>query len=456
MTNGVDTRGIALEILLEITQKQEYSHIAIRNALDKVQYLPKQERAFINRIVEGTIEYMLRIDYILNQYSNVKVTKMKPVIRNILRSSVYQLLFMDSVPDSAACNEAVKLAQKKGFYSLKGFVNGVLRTISREKESIRYPERETNLSEYLSIYYSMPLWMIERWLGEYGVEVTEKMLKDSLADRPTTIRCQLYRMDPELTVDSLRRQGAHLEPAPYLPYAWYLSEYSHLAGLKSFVMGRFVVQDVSSMLVAEAAAPKKGDYVIDLCSAPGGKSLHVADKMEGYGHVDARDLTEYKVDLIRENIHRTGAINIEANQKDATVLDKDSIEKADIVLADVPCSGLGVIGKKTDIKYRIDPEKIKELVVLQRQILHNAAAYVKPGGTLIYSTCTITREENIENVRWFLENYPYELESLDPYLCEELHSETTKEGYLQLLPGVHKTDGFFLARLVKKNVEVTP
>lgn len=454
MTNGIDVRAAALDILLEITQEKEYSHIAIRGALDKMQYLPKQERAFMNRLVEGTLEYMLRIDYILDQFSSVKVKKMKPVIRNILRCGVYQLLFMDSVPDSAACNEAVKLAQKKGFYSLKGFVNGVLRTISREKEHIRYPSREHQLSEYFSVYYSMPLWLVERWVGEYGPAVTEQMLQDFLKDKPITIRCQLYRMDPELTVDSLRRQGATVEPAPYLPYAWYLSDYSHLAGLKSFVMGRFVVQDVSSMLVTEAAAPKKGDYVIDLCAAPGGKSLHAADKMEGYGHVDARDLTEYKVELIRENIQRTGAINIEACRKDATVRDKDCEGKADIVLADVPCSGLGVIGRKTDIKYRMNPDKIQELTVLQRQILHNAAAYVKPGGTLIYSTCTITREENTDNVRWFLENYPYEPDSLDPYLCEELHSETTCQGYLQLLPGVHKTDGFFLARFKRKEQAV--
>lgn len=450
MTIESDVRGTALEILLEIIQENEYSHIAIRNALNKMQYLPKQDRAFINRLVEGTLEYMIRIDYVLDQYSSVKVKKMKPVIRNILRCGVYQILFMDSVPDSAACNEAVKLAQKKGFYSLKGFVNGVLRTVAREKDHIVYPVREKNLSEYLSVWYSMPLWLVERWLGEYGPEITETMLKEFLADRPTTIRCQLYRMDPELTVSSLIKQGAKVEKAPYLPYAWYLSDYSHLAGLKSFVMGRFVVQDISSMLVTEAAAPKKGDYVIDLCAAPGGKSLHVADKMEGYGHVDARDLTDYKVELIQENIKRTGAINIAASKKDATVRDKESLEKADIVLADVPCSGLGVIGKKTDIKYRVDQDKIQELVVLQRQILHNAASYVKPGGTLIYSTCTITREENIENVEWFLENYPYRLESLDPYLCEELHSETTEKGYLQLLPGVHKTDGFFLARFRKK------
>lgn len=450
MTNGKDNRAIALEILMEITQEQEYSHLVIRNALDKIQYLPKQERAFINRLVEGTLEYMIRIDYILNQFSNVKVNKMKPVIRNILRSGVYQLLFMDSVPDSAACNEAVKLAQKKGFYSLKGFVNGVLRNISRDKEKISYPDKDVNVEEYLSVWYSMPQWIVKRWLCAYGAQITEQMLQEFLKDRPTTIRCQLYQVDQELTIQSLKKQNVTVEKAPYLPYAYYISDYSHLAGLKSFVMGRFVVQDISSMLVSEVAHPQKGDYIIDVCAAPGGKSLHAADKMQGYGHVDARDLTDYKVELIRENIKRVQAINVEASRKDATILDKDSIGKADIVLADVPCSGLGVMGKKTDIKYRVTEDRIQELAVLQKQILHNASSYVKPGGILIYSTCTITAEENLDNVRWFAENYPFELESIDPYICEELKCETTKEGYLQLLPGIHKTDGFFIARLKRK------
>lgn len=448
--DGTQTRLTVLDILMEITKEQEYSHIALRSALDKVQYLPKQERAFINRLVEGTLEYMLRIDYILDQYSSVKVEKMKPIIRNILRSGVYQLLFMDSVPDSAACNEAVKIAQKKGFYSLKGFVNGVLRSVARERDHITYPSRETQLSQFLSVYYSMPLWLVQRWLREYGKETTERMLQYFLEEKPTTIRCQLYRVDQELIINSLERQGVKVEKAPYLPYAWYISGYSHLAGIKSFVMGRFVVQDVSSMLVAEIANPQKGDYVIDLCAAPGGKSLHVADKMEGYGSVEARDLTDYKVGLINENIQRTNTVNMTAMRKDATVLDRDAVGKADIVLADVPCSGLGVIGKKTDIKYRVDEDKLKELTLLQKQILHNAAAYVKPGGTLVFSTCTITREENLDNVLWFLENYPFELDNLNPYLCEELRRESTEKGYLQLLPGVDRCDGFFIARFRKK------
>ena len=218
----------------------------------------------------------------------------------------------------------------------------------------------------------------------------------------------------------------------------------------AFRKGNIQVQDVSSMLAGEIAAPKEGDYVIDLCAAPGGKSLYLADKLHGTGRVDARDLSRTKTDMIRENALRQNFLNVVVTEKDATQLDSESLEKADIVLADVPCSGLGVIGKKKDIKYKLNPGKILDLVNLQRKILEQASTYVKPGGTLIYSTCTIGKEENLDNIEWFTENYPYELESLDPYLCRELWSETTRKGYLQLLPGIHKCDGFFMARLKRK------
>ena len=241
-----------------------------------------------------------------------------------------------------------------------------------------------------------------------------------------------------------------MEPAPYLPYARRISNFNHILALDAFIQGRIQVQDVSSMLVAEIADPKKGDYVIDLCAAPGGKSLHIGDKMEGFGTVDARDISPYKVGLIEENIRRTGSINVQARVQDATVFDVDSECLADIVLADVPCSGYGVIGKKPEIKYRSTLQKQEELVILQRNILDKAAEYVKPRGTLIFSTCTVAKEENEENMMWFMNNHPFKLESIDPYLPDELKSESTALGYLQLLPGVHGTDGFFIAKFRRK------
>ena len=449
MISGMNTRELILGILLAGNEEGEPSHRVIREVLTKHQFLPKQERAFITRVCEGTLEYQITIDYILNHFSKVKTDKMKPVIREILRSSVYQLKYMDSVPDSAVCNEAVKLAQKKGFYNLKPFVNGVLRTIAREMEEVPYPER-SDLENHLSVKYSMPPFLVQKWLREYGEEITEKMLADFLTERPTTVRCRQYLTNQEETLESIREQGIQVSPAPYLDYAFYLSGYNHILTIQAFLEGKIQVQDVSSMLVAEVAAPKKGDQILDLCAAPGGKSLHVADKMAGFGMVEARDLTEYKVGLIQENIVRAGTINVQTRCMDATVLDIDSEDSADIVLADVPCSGYGVIGKKPDIKYKVTPSKQEEIVILQRKILDRAARYVKRGGTLVYSTCTIAKEENQENVSWFLENYPFEAVELDSCLPQELCCETTKLGYLQLLPGVHKTDGFFIAKFKRK------
>ena len=449
MNHQVNTRELILGILLEVNKEGQYSHLVIRSTLEKYQYLEKQERAFISRVCEGTLEYKIRLDYILNQFSTVPAKKMKPVIRELLRSSVYQILYMDSVPDSAVCNEAVKLARKKGFYNLTGFVNGVLRKIAREYGSIRFPGKDQP-EEYLSVIYSTPRWLVQRFLEQYGFEKTEKMLESFLKEKPTTIRIREYLVDKKAVLESLERQQVTVEKAPYIENAYYLKNYDYLPALEAFRMGTVQVQDVSSMLVGDIADPNEGDYVIDLCAAPGGKTLCIADKLKGTGRVDARDISRSKTDLIRENAIRQSFLNVVVTEKDASQLDSDSLEKADILIADVPCSGLGVMGRKTDIKYKMNPAKIQELAGLQRLILEQASTYVKPGGTLIYSTCTITNEENLDNVKWFTEHFPYELESLDPYLCKELQSETTSKGYLQLLPGVHQCDGFFIARMKRK------
>ena len=443
------TRELVMQMLLSVSQEEQYSHLVLRETLEKYQFLPKQDRAFITRVFEGTIENRIQIDYWVDQISSVKVNKMKPAIREIIRSAVYQIVYMDGVPDSAACNEAVKLAQKKGFYSLKGFVNAVLRNLIRTKNNLPMPP-VTMAKTFLSVKYSIPEWLVEKWINVYGEEITERILKDFLRERPTTVRVKTFCSDVELTLNMLTGDGVTVEKAPYVDTAYNISGFDYIPGLKAFREGRIQVQDVSSMLVAVCAAPKRGDAVLDICAAPGGKSLHIADLLQGTGNVQARDLTEYKIGLIQKNIDRCGVVNVEAVRQDATIFDRKSAEQFDIVLADVPCSGLGVIGKKTDIKYRMDPEKIRDLVQLQRQILHNAAAYVKPGGVLLYSTCTICEEENQENVKWLTQHYPFHAESLDPYLPPQLRSDLTQWGMLQLLPGIHKTDGFFLARLKKE------
>ncbi len=447
-----NTREIILNILMEISENGVYSHTAIRGALDKYQYFSKRDRAFITKVCEGTVERMIEVDYIIDCFSSVPTSKMKPVIQDILRSAVYQIRFMGGIPDSAAVNEAVKLTQKKGFYNLKGFVNGVLRAIVRHLDEIPYPDPKKEPVRALSIRYSMPEWLVQEWTEEYGPIVTGWMLERNLEERPTTVRLATAHATRQEILDSLKEQGVTCTRAPYLPYAYNISDYNYLPALTAFQKGWIFPQDVSSMLVGEAAAPKPGDYIIDICAAPGGKTLHVADKMKDFGMVDSRDVSPEKVAMIQENVKRADLINIRPSVMDALVHDSPSEGKADIVIADVPCSGLGVISRKSDIKYRVTKDRIENLVELQREILRNAVSYVKPGGTLIYSTCTVGHRENIDNVRWITEHFPFETESLNDYLPRELWRLTTEEGYLQLIPGVHDSDGFFVARLKRKDI----
>ncbi|MBO5097377.1 MAG: 16S rRNA (cytosine(967)-C(5))-methyltransferase RsmB [Agathobacter sp.] len=436
MTNGVSVRELVLDILIEVNEKDQYSHLVIRDVLNKYQYLEKQERAFLTRLAEGTIEHMLEMDFIINSFSKVKVKKMKPLIRNLLRMSVYQLKYMDSIPDAAVCNEAVKLAKKRGFGQLRGFVNGVLRNIARDLVNLNYPDPKREPVSYLEVTYSIPAWMASKWMESYGFEKAEAICASFLVQKPITIRTNLLRITPQELAERLGKEGVMVHPVQHLDYAFEIEGFDYLNGLDSFNEGLFYVQDISSMMVAEAAAPEKENYIVDVCAAPGGKSSHLAEKMSGTGMVEARDLTEYKVSLIEENIERHGLTNMKAVQMDATILDEASVEKADVLICDLPCSGLGVLGKKTDIRYKMTAEKQENLVQLQREILDTVWSYVKKGGTLVYSTCTIHKNENEGNVAWFLDKHPeFELVSQE-----------------QMLPGETYHDGFFIAKLKRKSL----
>ena len=426
MSDSINTRELCLQMLIEINEKHQYSHLVLRDVLSKYQYLSKQERAFITRLTEGTVEHMIELDYIIDAFSRTKVRKMKPLIRNLMRMGVYQIKYMDSIPDSAVCNESVKLAKRHKFGQLSGFVNGVLRNIARNIADLEMPED-------LSIKYSMPQWIVDKWTKDYGESKTEEILKGFMEERPISIRTNLTRITPQQLKEKLIEEGVIVGELP-LEYAFTISGFDYLEALDSFSQGLFYVQDVSSMMVAEWAKVSEGDYVIDVCAAPGGKSTHVAELLNGTGMVEARDLTEYKVSLIEDNILRHELTNMKAVCMDATVFDEGSVDKADVLICDLPCSGLGVLAKKTDIRYKMSKEQQEELVQLQRDILSAVHSYVKPGGTLVYSTCTININENEGNVSWILEQYP-EFE-----LVEQK----------QLFPGEISNDGFFLAKLKKR------
>lgn len=435
-------REITLDILLEVLERGKYSHVILSQALSKYQYLEKQDRSFIKRVVDGTVEYRIQIDYILNSYSKVKVNKMKPVIRTILRMAAYQICHMDRVPDSAACNEAVKLAEKRGFSGLKGFVNGVLRSISREKDSFEFPDD--------SVRYSMPEWLIEMWGEVYDSRTLHRMLESFLKERPLTARCCLNRAGKKEILASLQSQNVTARDSQYASDVICLEGVDYLEGLEAFQKGLIQIQDLSSSLAGDAAGIKEGDYVIDVCGAPGGKGIHAAELLKGKGLVEIRDISGAKVELTEDNILRSGLTNVRTAVADALIFDQASFETADVVIADLPCSGLGIIGRKPDIKYNMSPEKLHELACLQRKILSVVNRYVKPGGTLVYSTCTVSREENEENMRWFLEHFPFEPVNIRGRLGESLAEPTLESGYIQFLPGIHPCDGFFIAVMKKE------
>lgn len=427
-----NTREIVLDTLLALEKGEEFSHRLIKSVLDKYNYMDERDKAFIKRLTEGTIERRTELDYYLDACSSVSVRKMKPLIRCLMRMSVYQLLYMDNVPDSAVCNEACKLAQKRKFGSLKGFVNGVLRSIARQKEALPLPDAVKEPVKYLSVKYSMPVWLVELWVEAYERERTKEMLEGLLAIHPVSLRFRtdLSEEERNMLVGQMEQNGAVLTQSKLLPYLYTVKNTESISDLPGFNEGKFVVQDASSAMAVEAAGIEAGDYVVDICAAPGGKTMLAAEKVGNEGKVLSRDVSETKVALIEENIARMGLENITVEVHDATVKDEKLIGQVDVVLADVPCSGLGVMGKKRDIKYHITPEKIASIGELQKQIIESSWSYVKQGGVLLYSTCTVNPSENEQMTAWIVENFPFELEQEK-----------------QFMPGEDETDGFYYAKL---------
>lgn len=443
--NGNGTRETALAALVRILEKGEMSHIVLKEELDKCQNMERRDRAFITRLCEGCIEHLYELDYIIDAFSKTKVKKMKPVIRCIMRMAVYQMKYMESVPDSAACNEAVRLATKKGFSGLKGFVNGVLRNIARGMDTIIWPDPEKEPMEWMRVHYSVPEWIIEALLSSYGREKTEAILAGGLEERPLTVRMNRSRQEEAKTLETLHEAGVEATPVEGIPGGYVLRGYENPASLPAFAEGYMQIQDISSMLAGLAAAPKENQFVLDVCAAPGGKSIHAADLLNGTGRVEAHDLTEQKVKLILDNADRCQMKNLTAKVFDALQYDEALEEKADVVIADLPCSGMGIIGRKSDIKYKLTKDMQKDLAMLQRQILDVVWKYVKPGGRLVFSTCTIFPSENKENANWFAENHPFEKEALADRIPERFLASCEDPSMMQLLPGNGETDGFFIA-----------
>lgn len=439
------SRELAVQVLLEVEQGKK-SHLAVADALEKHPALPDADRRLFRRLVRTTLEERILLDHRIGLKSTVPVPRMKPYIRNLLRMSACQLFFMDRIPPSAVVNEAVRLAGKAGFRPLTGFVNGVLRAIAREEHWPEMTEEEET---------GIPAWILEKWKKEQGEEACRRMAAALKGPEKLSFCLQEGRGSEEELLEILRKEGMEAEPAPFPEGAYILKNVKDLSASRAYREGRIRIQDLSSLLAGRLARPLPESLVLDVCAAPGGKSLSAAEALHGSGQVIACDISKTKTGLIDENIRRSGFRNIETKVQDARAFVPEWEEAFDLVLADLPCSGLGVMGRKPEIRFVVTPEEIRTLQKLQREILRNACRYVKPGGVLVYSTCTVTREENQENQAWIRETQGLEPVPLKDRLPEVLRDEPgTGEGWLQLLPGVHPCDGFFMAVFRKKRAGI--
>lgn len=448
-------RETAVKILYDIDKKGAYSNISLSKHLES-RSLKDIDRAFITEMVYGILKWKLTIDFIISNFSKIKIKKISPWILNILRIGVYQLIFIDKVPVSAACNESVKLAKRYGHAASSKYVNGVLRNISRNKETIKYPDKKEDLSKFLSIKYSHPIWMVNDWLNRYGEEFTEELLKNNNEVPPFTIRTNTLKISKADLKKILEEEGFEVDDGQYAKDALIIKNPKSLQRIDAFKKGYFQVQDESSMFVASILDPEPGDFVLDVCSAPGGKATHLAQLMNNKGAIVARDIYTHKIGLIDESVKRLGIDIIKTEVFDAITFDKKHEGQVDKVLVDAPCTGLGIIRRKPDIKWRRKKEDKDKIIKLQKKILSTSSKYVKEDGIIVYSTCTIEPEENEHIIEKFLENNKdFCLEDIWQHLPKQLESlpkgYNQKKGYIQLYTNKHGVDGFFIAKMRRRS-----
>lgn len=444
----MNAREIAYNILYEIYENGAFSNIVINKYL--CENLNVKDEGFIREIVYGVLENELYIDYIISKASKIKLNKIHEKIIIILRIGVYQLIFMDRVPDSAAVNESVKIAKIHGHKGTIGYVNGVLRNISRNKENMIKIDVKDKV-DYISIKYSHPKWMVERWVKEYGEKFTEELCIKNNEHPDLNIRVNTLKIDKENLKNQLENKGLIIKDTLYSKDSLIIENPEKITELNEFKEGLFIIQDESSALVSQILDPKPGSTVIDLCSAPGGKATHLAQMMDNKGTIIALDIFQHKIDLINDNAKRLGIDIIQAKIGDALNIDETLINFADYILVDAPCSGLGIIRRKPDIKRNRRLKDINELSKIQYKILENAKEYLKVGGILVYSTCTIEKEENNNLINKFLnENHNFKLVSINNCMPNNVSINTLEEGYIQLFPNTHNTDGFYIAKMIKE------
>lgn len=439
-------RHTAAKILCAVYEKDAYANIALASEIRKNNY-SDIDRRFLTEIVYGSVKMGLTLDWILNKYITRPLKKIPPMVRAILRMSIYQIFYMDKVPISAICNEAVKLTKKYAHQGTANFVNAVLRSMDREKAKAKFPTEEENKLEFLSLSTGHPLWIIKRWEALFGYDETKKIAGFNNNEPVLSVRTNTLKITREEIFKELQAQNIDAKLSEIVPEGILITKHNSLDNLEIIQSGKAQVQDESSMLVAHILSPQEGDFVIDLCAAPGGKTTHIAAIMNNNGKILAADIYPHKIIRINDNAKRLGIDIIETKELDGRKIGNLYENKADKVLVDAPCSGLGVLHRRPDARLKKTEEDIKHLPKLQNELLESGAKAVKNGGVLVYSTCTVESRENEEVVKIFLEKHSeFSLDNTGDYLP----LKKREEKMIQLLPTRDNTDGFFIARMIKK------
>ena len=435
-------RKVALDILIKIEKDKGYSNLVLDNFLDKYQF-NKQDSAFVTALVYGVLEHLLTIDYFIEKYSKRDTKKIQQVVLNIMRIGVVQLLFMDKIPESAAVNEAVKQVQKSGFVYIKGFVNAVLREIARNKNNLEYPSKQKDYNFYLQVVYSCPSLLINKWMDEYGEQTTVGILESLKTRPPYVIKVNTLKTNTQNLLEIIENAGLIAKKSETLKDSIEFEKLPALESFKAFQDGMFYIQDYASMYCCLAVDAKPGQHVLDMCAAPGGKSFTIAGAMNNSGSITACELFESRNRLIKDGADRLGITIINAIQNDSSI-HNPSLGLYDKVLCDVPCSGLGVLRRKPEVRYK-NVSELEELPTIQYKILCEGANHCKISGNLIYSTCTLNKAENEDIVKKFLQEHTAFIASVLPPIFK-----SQDNWYITMFPHINNTDGFFIAVFERK------
>lgn len=440
-----------MDVLTQVEQEGAYSNLLLNSALQKSS-LAKSDAGLATELIYGTISRLNTLDYFLDKFVNKGVQKLQPWVRALLRISLYQVIYLDRIPDHAVVSEAVNLAKRRGHQGISGMVNGVLRNILRQKESLAIPENMPP-AQRISLQHSHPLWLVERWISQYGIETAEAICAANNEPPAVSVRVNTTMISRDDMLELMSSQGFEAAPSPLSPYGIVVRGAGNMALTDWYRDGMISIQDESSMLVAEAVNPEPGMRVLDCCAAPGGKSAHMGELMKDVGSIVANDIHAHKGKLISDQAGRLGLDSISIVTGDALdLVDRFEPASFDRILLDAPCSGLGVIRRKPDLKWGKSQEDIHEIAALQLRLLDSVSTLLRPGGLLVYSTCTIEPLENEGVVSAFLDSHSGfgiaedglgDLSRLEGISLQ-------RGGGIQILPQHYHSDGFYIARLGRR------